>query len=84
MRWLAQRHTNVLMDRMPVVGGMDTAGAPQALSGWVAVPIVATKANAFDEERPACAEADMNDFKMRSSVFTSKSGGSSGRVQRRA
>ena len=59
------------------MGGMDTAGAPQALSGWVAVPIVATKANAFDE-------ADMNDFKRRSSVFTSKSGGSSGRVQRRA
>jgi DNA-binding response OmpR family regulator len=38
-----EAHERVLMNRMPVMGGMDTAGAPQALSGGVAVPIVARK-----------------------------------------
>jgi PAS domain S-box-containing protein len=53
----------VLMDmQMPGIGGVSATRAIRALPGWQTTPIVAMTANAFDEDRLACAEAGMDDF----------------------
>lgn len=47
---------------MPVMDGVRAAVAIHSLPGWSRIPIVAMTANAFEEERDACAAAGMNGF----------------------
>lgn len=53
----------VLMDmQMPEMGGLEATRVIRAMAGWQTRPILALTANAFDDDRQACAAAGMNDF----------------------
>ncbi|HNQ03624.1 MAG TPA: PAS domain S-box protein [Thiobacillaceae bacterium] len=53
----------ILMDmQMPVMGGLEATRKLRAQPGLERLPILAMTANAFEEDRMACAEAGMNDF----------------------
>ena len=53
----------ILMDmQMPNMDGPEATRAIRTLPGWETTPILALTANAFTEERRACAESGMNDF----------------------
>ena len=58
----AKAYDLILMDmQMPVVNGVEATRAIRADSLNRNTPILATTANAFDEDRQACLEAGMND-----------------------
>ena len=62
-RAAGQHYHLVLMDlQMPRLNGIDATRRLRALPGWAHVPIVAVTANAFTEDRVACAAAGLDDF----------------------
>ena len=48
--------------QMPKIDGLAATRAIRALPGKSNLTIIATTANAFDEDRSRCMEAGMNDF----------------------
>ena len=57
-----QRYALILMDmQMPRMNGLDATRAIRAQEGWEQVPIIATTANAFEQDRQICLEAGMSD-----------------------
>ncbi len=55
-----QHYDLILMDmQMPVMDGMTATRHIQALPGYARVPVIATTANVFVEDRHACLEAGM-------------------------
>lgn len=62
-RAAGERYDLVLMDlQMPRLNGIDATRQLRALPGWEAVPVVAVTANAFADDRAACAAAGLDDF----------------------
>jgi CheY-like chemotaxis protein len=62
---LAQIHpyAAILMDvQMPRLDGIEATRRIRALPGYEQVPIIATTANAFQEDRDQCMAAGMDDF----------------------
>jgi PAS domain S-box-containing protein len=62
-RAAACRYDLVLMDlQMPRLNGIDATRLLRGLPGWNAVPVIAVTANAFADDRAACAAAGLDDF----------------------
>jgi signal transduction histidine kinase len=58
-----QTYDLILMDmQMPVMDGIAVTRAIRQMAGLENLPIIATTANAFDEDRARCLAAGMNDF----------------------